>query len=70
MTTPTPTPPAGWYLDSAGVQRWWDGAAWGPAAPLTLLGPPQSDEDAGKALSVIAWVGFFFAAIIVPLIVY
>lgn len=24
--------PAGWYVDQAGTQRWWDGAQWGMSA--------------------------------------
>jgi TM2 domain-containing membrane protein YozV len=28
-----PTPPPGWYVDTTGHQRWWDGAAWGVYAP-------------------------------------
>ena len=70
MTEPTAPVPAGWYPDPTGAIRWWDGAAWGPAAPPSSWGPPQRVEDAGKALSVLSWLGFFFAAIIVPLIVY
>lgn len=35
-------PPAGWYPDpsSPGTTRWWDGTAWGPAAPPTPPPPP------------------------------
>jgi uncharacterized Tic20 family protein len=31
--SPPPMPPPGWYRDPAGAMRWWDGGAWGPAAP-------------------------------------
>lgn len=31
MSDPT-TPPAGWYDDGSGRQRWWDGQQWGPFA--------------------------------------
>ena len=34
-TSPPPAgPPAGWYPDAQGVTRWWDGTAWGQAAPV------------------------------------
>lgn len=29
-------PPAGWYVDHTGQQRWWDGMRWGPYAPHAL----------------------------------
>jgi len=32
MSIPT-APPAGWYDDGTGHQRWWDGTTWGPFAP-------------------------------------
>ena len=38
---PTPPPPlAGWYPDPQvpGVQRYWDGRAWGPTAPPPSAG--------------------------------
>lgn len=33
-------PPAGWYPDPSGRRglRWWDGAQWGPQAPLPAAG--------------------------------
>ena len=57
MSGPPPQlPPQGWYLDPAGALRWWDGTAWGPVAPPTAQ---RTEEEAGKALAVISWVGFF-----------
>lgn len=38
MTNAT-SPPAGWYDDGSGRQRWWDGAAWGPYAPNSTPAP-------------------------------
>jgi uncharacterized Tic20 family protein len=46
VTDPQPSnpgPPPGWYPDSQGVTRWWDGTAWGQAAPpagSAVPGPP------------------------------
>ncbi|WP_136041845.1 MULTISPECIES: DUF2510 domain-containing protein [unclassified Microbacterium] len=82
MTTPN-TPPAGWYDDGSGRQRWWDGQQWGtfadefnaPAATTTAA-PVASAEPAPKKLNVLALVsaivaavGFIFACIPGALIV-
>jgi hypothetical protein len=40
-----------------GVARWWDGQQWGPAAAPPP--PPQREEDAGKALAMLSWLGYF-----------
>ena len=34
-----PPVPPGWYQDPAGLQRWWDGAAWGVYAPVPVPVP-------------------------------
>lgn len=39
MSNGTPLPP-GWYLDGQGRQRWWDGYAWGAAAPTADTAAP------------------------------
>jgi len=59
------TPAPGWYFDPTGSLRWWDGTAWGPAAPV----PVPSVEDAGKAMSVLSWLGFFVMYFVVALAV-
>lgn len=38
-------PPPGWYPDSNGVTRWWDGQQWGQPAPPPQ--PPPGDVSAG-----------------------
>lgn len=40
-------PPAGWYPDSTGRQRWWDGARWGNYAPV--VAPFAYDSGAGPS---------------------
>ena len=57
------TPPPGWYVDAAGMQRWWDGAAWGPAAPA------QPAEAQGRLLSLLCHLSMMMLAIIFPLII-
>jgi uncharacterized Tic20 family protein len=58
-----PTPPPGWYVDSGGTQRWWDGSAWGPAAPS------QTTEEQGRLLSLLCHLSVMIAAILFPLII-
>lgn len=36
---PPASPPPGWYPDPQGVTRWWDGTAWGQAAPPAPQAP-------------------------------
>ncbi|UDY35440.1 DUF4870 domain-containing protein [Dermatobacter hominis] len=36
---PPAGPPPGWYPDPQGVTRWWDGTAWGQAAPPAQPAP-------------------------------
>ena len=40
-----PTPAPGWYPDPSNpsAQRYWDGAAWGPTAPLAAYPPPRAE---------------------------
>jgi len=38
------TPPAGWYPDGDGNQRWWDGVAW-TDAPSELAPEPAATPD-------------------------
>ncbi len=34
--------PPGWYPDpGTGMQRWWDGQAWGPVAPPAAVQQPH-----------------------------
>jgi hypothetical protein len=44
----SPSTPAGWYPDAAGVQRWWDGYAWTEhTAPAPQVAPqPQQPQYA------------------------
>jgi uncharacterized Tic20 family protein len=71
VSSPSPAPilpPAGWYHDGTGL-RWWDGRAWGPYAPPAERVPRPADEvEAGRTVSILAHVGFFFLAVILPLI--
>ncbi|HEU4514505.1 MAG TPA: DUF4870 domain-containing protein [Nocardioidaceae bacterium] len=56
----TPSAPAGWYLDPAtGVQRWWDGTAWGPQAPGQgdHLPPSQGVRDEERTWSMWSHLG-------------
>jgi uncharacterized Tic20 family protein len=57
-------PPAGWYSDGIAL-RWWDGNTWGPYAPPA---PSSNPFGGGTTLSVLAHASFFFASIILPLI--
>lgn len=55
--------PPGWYADPGGTLRWWDGAGWGPPAP----GP--SDTETGRTLAILAHLGFFLGAFVLPLVI-
>lgn len=43
---PAQNPPPGWYPDANGVNRWWDGTAWGQAQSETPS-PPVAGVPAG-----------------------
>lgn len=72
-TTPQPpAPPAGWYNDSEGRMRWWDGRAWTDAyAPVVTVQvrpsvPFSTISITGFVLSLVAllfgYTGYFGAA--------
>lgn len=70
--------PAGWYPDpqSPGQQRYWDGTAWGAAAPAAppaptapVAAPPTSTNAiVGLVLAIVSWVICPIIAAIVALV--
>lgn len=59
MTTPSPSQPPGWYPDPAGsgLQRYWDGARWGPmSAPAA---PPRPPAKSPRAFVILLIASFF-----------
>ncbi len=50
--------PAGWYPDSTGTQRWWDGTQWTAAtrAPATFAAPGQPPRVADGTPANTVWV--------------
>ena len=57
------TPPPGWYHDGVAL-RWWDGSAWGPAAPAS---GPSSDD---RTLSILTHGGVLIGGFVLPLVFY
>lgn len=56
------SPPPDWYVDGRGFQRWWDGEAWGPYAPVTqqpvmYAKPPKSTSTAYLLLIFLGGFG-------------
>lgn len=62
LRPPAATPPPGWYHDG-NVMRWWDGLAWGPAAPSV----PNSDD---RTLATLSHCGAIVGGFILPLVFY
>jgi hypothetical protein len=53
VTPPPPATPAGWYNDSDGRMRWWDGQGWTNAyAPVVVAAP----KAAMNPFSVLGFV--------------
>lgn len=52
------TPP-GWYFDGR-RQRWWDGVAWGPAAP----------DGSDRTLATLSHLGAVLGGPVLPLVLY
>jgi len=53
------TAAAGWYFDGT-QQRWWDGTAWGPAAP----------DSNDRSLATLAHLGVLLGGFILPLVLF
>jgi uncharacterized Tic20 family protein len=65
-----PTLPApGWYHDGSGL-RWWDGLTWGPYAPPAEAAWTDDGVESGRTLAILSHVGFFFAGIVMPLVLW
>ncbi len=62
-------PPPGWYHDGTTL-RWWDGAAWGPAAPPAGLSSVAATDPVGEgaAPAVLSHVGILVFAVVLPLV--
>ena len=56
-------PPPSWYHDHIGVLRWWDGSAWGPAAP------PSPEARDSRTWGTLAHLGFLFLWFVGPLVI-
>jgi TM2 domain-containing membrane protein YozV len=50
--------PAGWYPRQGGAMQWWDGYAWGPFAPPTVV---RSAKEVGIAYLFLLLLGGFAA---------
>ena len=59
-------PPAGWYDDGSGSQRWWDGTQWSnhyaPDAPAKTVAEPA--RQGSRVLVIVGIVGTILAGII------
>ncbi len=67
-TEPPLAPPPGWYPDSYGATRWWDGQQWGQAAtPAQATTGGTSDP---KTMAVLAQVLGILTGWLGPLIIY
>jgi uncharacterized Tic20 family protein len=60
-------PAAGWYPDPSGQMRWWDGAAWGAAAPMA--GPARSGTEP-RTMAMLAHLLGIFTGFLGPLVIY
>jgi uncharacterized Tic20 family protein len=62
-------PPPGWYSDGTAL-RWWDGARWGPYAPLQH---PAAGYGVGapttRTWAVLSHLGIFLGGFVLPLVV-
>lgn len=54
----SPTLPAGWYPDQTGMQRWWDGQAWGQYAPMAQIVQAVPRNGIAVLSFVLGLVGF------------
>lgn len=70
MTTQGPgqNPPPGWYPDTQGVSRWWNGSEWGDPAPVAAPAPVGGSDP--KTMAVLAQALGIVAGFIGPLVIY
>ena len=64
-----PPPPAGWYPDSSGGQRYWDGQEWGPSLAPGLPQPNQPIPAAAppQRRKIISLKGLLITAVVLTL---
>jgi uncharacterized Tic20 family protein len=63
LPSPNAVAAPGWYHDGT-AQRWWDGASWGPYAPV---GPPPAGSN-GKTWAILAHCPI--GTILLPILAY
>lgn len=64
MEEPATQATAGWYIDPAGVVRWWTGSDWGPIAPT-----PRPGAADGHVLASLSHGGLFMLYFVGPLVI-
>lgn len=48
-----PAAPPGWYPDTTGYMRWWDGHQWGPYAPPAYAARPVVNKETSTVVAVV-----------------
>ena len=65
VTGTGPSAPPGWYHDSAGTLRWWDGGQWAPPTPPS----PVYSVDEPRTWAMLSHLGLLMLYFVGPLVI-